>query len=111
VAFGKKAQVCGCLVGPKVDEEPENVFKVSSRLNSTWGGALVDFVRGARYLEILESERLVENARIVGAHLLAGLTALQDELGGLMSNARGLGLMIAFDLPDRAARDKAQTRL
>jgi L-lysine 6-transaminase len=108
VAFGKKTQVCGCLVGPRVDEEPENVFKVSSRLNSTWGGSLVDMVRGARYLEIIESERLVDNARIVGARLLAGLTELQRELGGLITNARGLGLMIAFDLPDREAREKAQ---
>jgi L-lysine 6-transaminase len=111
LAFGKKTQVCGCLVGPRVDEEPDNVFKVSSRLNSTWGGSLVDLVRGARYLEIIESERLVENARTVGARLLAGLSELQKEQGGLMTNARGLGLMIAFDLPDRATRDKAQATL
>jgi L-lysine 6-transaminase len=111
VAFGKKTQVCGCLVGPRVDEEPENVFKVSSRLNSTWGGSLVDMVRGARYLEIIESERLVENARVVGSRLLAGLTELQGELGGLMTNARGLGMMIAFDLPDRETREKAQARI
>jgi len=39
LAFGKKTQVCGFLAGPKVDEEPENVFKVPSRINSTWGAA------------------------------------------------------------------------
>lgn len=111
LAFGKKTQVCGCLVGPRVDEEPNNVFKVSSRLNSTWGGALVDLVRGARYLEIIESEHLVENARIVGERLLAGLTALEKERGGLMTGTRGLGLMIAFDVPDRETRDKVQTQL
>jgi L-lysine 6-transaminase len=110
LAFGKKTQVCGCLVGPRVDEEPDNVFMVSSRLNSTWGGSLVDLVRGARYLEIIESERLVENARTVGARLLSGLNELQKERG-VMTNARGLGLMIAFDLPDRALRDKAQAKL
>ena len=27
VAFGKKTQVCGCLAGPRVDEEPQNVFQ------------------------------------------------------------------------------------
>ena len=47
LAFGKKMQVCGMLAGPRIDEEPENVFKVSSRLNSTWGGNLVDMVRSA----------------------------------------------------------------
>jgi L-lysine 6-transaminase len=84
---------------------------VSSRINSTWGGNLVDMVRCARYLEIIDSERLVDNARVVGDHLLAGLAELQDELGGLMSQARGRGLMIAFDLPDADMQKKAQARL
>ena len=83
VAFGKKTQVCGCLVGPRVDEEPENVFKVSSRINSTWGGGLTDMVRCRRYLEIIDEDRLVENARVVGDHLLDGpARASSSELGG-----------------------------
>src|SRR5262249_56106941 len=45
LAFGKKAQVCGMIAGARLDEEPENVFRVSSRINSTWGGNLVDMVR------------------------------------------------------------------
>lgn len=111
LAFGKKAQVCGCMVGPKIDEEPQNVFRVSSRINSTWGGGLTDMVRSARFLEIIEQEALLENARRVGAHLLAGLRGVEGELGGLMTNARGRGLMIAFDLPDTAARNRAQDLL
>jgi L-lysine 6-transaminase len=111
LAFGKKTQVCGCLVGPKVDQEPENVFKVSSRINSTWGGGLTDMVRFQRYLEIIDSERLVENAARTGEHLLGGLRKLQDELGGLMTNARGRGLMIAFDLPSPELRKKAHERI
>jgi L-lysine 6-transaminase len=111
VAFGKKTQVCGCLVGPRVDEEPENVFKVPSRINSTWGGALVDMVRCARFLEIIEEDRLVENARVQGERLLAGLLSLQDELGGKMTNARGRGLMIAFDLGTKELRDRAMDRM
>jgi L-lysine 6-transaminase len=107
LAFGKKTQVCGCLVGPKVNEEPENVFKVGSRINSTWGGNLVDMVRFERFLEIIEEDRLVENARLVGEHLLAGLRRLEAELSPLVSNARGRGLMIAFDLPTPELRDKA----
>lgn len=111
VAFGKKMQVCGCMVGPRVDEEPENVFRVSSRINSTWGGGLTDMVRGARYLEIIHEDRLVENARVAGERLLEGLQALERELGGLMTNARGRGLMIAFDLPSAELRDRAQDRM
>ena len=111
LSFGKKTQVCGCMVGPKLDEEPQNVFKVSSRVNSTWGGGLTDMVRFGRFLEIIDEERLVENARVVGEHLLTGLQKLQGELGGLMSNARGRGLMIAFDLPTPELRGKAQAKI
>jgi len=111
LAFGKKTQVCGCMAGPRVDEEPQNVFKVPSRINSTWGGGLTDMIRFGRYLEVIGEDRLVDNARVVGAHLLRGLEGVQAELGGLMSNARGRGLMIAFDLPSPEARDKAHKRL
>ena len=111
LAFGKKMQICGCLVGPKVDEEPENVFKVPSRINSTWGGGLTDMVRSARFLEIIQEDRLVENARVVGDHLLRGLEGVQHDLGGIMSNARGRGLMIAFDLPTPELRKKAHETL
>jgi L-lysine 6-transaminase len=111
LAFGKKAQVCGCLAGPRVDEEPQNVFKVPSRINSTWGGGLTDMIRCGRYLEVIDEDRLVDNARVVGEHLLRGLEGVQAELGGVMTNARGRGLMIAFDLPSPEARDKAHKRL
>ncbi len=111
LAFGKKVQVCGCMVGPKVDEEPENVFKVSSRINSTFGGGLTDMVRSARYLQIIEEDGLLENARVVGERLLAGLRGLERELGGALTNARGRGLMIAFDLPTPELRGRARERM
>src|SRR5206468_11056813 len=38
MAFGKKAQVCGVMAGPRLDEVKENCFRVPSRINSTWGG-------------------------------------------------------------------------
>ena len=97
LSFGKKTQTCGCLVGPKVDREPDNVFRTKSRINSTWGGNLTDMVRFQRMLEIIEEDRLVENARVVGARLLSGLQAMEAEFPALVSNARGRGLMIAFD--------------
>ncbi|HET7746403.1 MAG TPA: L-lysine 6-transaminase [Vicinamibacteria bacterium] len=111
LAFGKKMQVCGCLVSARVDEEPDNVFKVSSRINSTWGGGLTDMVRSARYLEVIEEERLVDNARVAGERLLRGLADLQAEMDGRMTNARGRGLMIAFDLPSTEVRDKVHRKL
>ena len=106
VAFGKKTQVCGFLSSARIDEIKENVFNVSSRLNSTWGGTLVDMVRSGRYLEIMAEEKLLENAATRGAELLAGLDGMQREFPDHVSNARGKGLMCAFDLRDTALRDK-----
>jgi L-lysine 6-transaminase len=110
ISFGKKLQICGCLVGPRVDEVPDNVFKLSSRINSTWGGGLTDMVRGARYLEIVDEDGLLENAHVMGARLAAGLEALARESGGKLENPRGLGLMLAFDLATPALRDTALER-
>ncbi len=104
IAFGKKAQVCGIMAGPKVDEIRDNVFTVSSRINSTWGGNLIDMVRGAYYLEIMEKEKLVQNAATVGDYFLKGLRELGDQ-DDRVSNVRGKGLMCAFTLPDKETRN------
>jgi L-lysine 6-transaminase len=105
-AFGKKTQVCGFASNHRIDDIPDNVFKVSSRINSTWGGNLVDMIRSARYLEIIDEENLIENARVVGEHLQARLRELAEEFPGVMTNVRGRGLFIAFDLPDKETRDR-----
>lgn len=99
IAFGKKMQVCGIMGGAKVREIANNVFEEKSRINSTWGGTLVDMVRAQRYLEIIREDRLVENAKDVGEYLLSKL----KELG--LENARGKGLMCAFDMPSAKERD------
>lgn len=104
IAFGKKSQVCGIIVGPRIDEVPDNVFHLSSRINSTWGGNLVDMVRGQRYLEIIAEDGLVENAAKMGKLLLAGMTQIADK-SDLIDNVRGQGMFLAFDLPDPRARD------
>ncbi len=98
MSFGKKMQVCGIVVGPRVDEVPDNVFHTSSRINSTWGGSLVDMVRATRYLEIIDEDRLVENAAATGSYLQSRLheMASRDER---ITAVRGLGLWCAFDLP------------
>lgn len=104
ICFGKKAQVCGILAGDRVDEVETNCFKVSSRINSTWGGNLVDMVRFGRILNIIEEDKLVENAATVGNYLLTRLEALSEQYEYL-SNPRGLGLLCAIDLPDGHSRD------
>ncbi len=106
VAFGKKAQVCGIMASRRIDLVENNVFIESSRINSTWGANLVDMVRCQRYLEIIEDEKLVENAHIVGKYFLDKLLSLQEKYPNLLSNVRGRGLFIAFDLPAEYIRDQ-----
>lgn len=111
VSFGKKLQVCGITAGGRVDEVPDNVFHVSSRINSTWGGNLTDMVRSRRILEVIESENLMANAVSQGEHMLGHLQELAERHRGLVENPRGLGLMCALSLPSAALRDEVLTKL
>ncbi len=110
VAFGKKLQVCGIMAGGRVDDVPDNVFKVSGRINSTWGGNLTDMVRSRRILEIIEADDLIENAVQRGAELGAGLHWMADR-HEVIGNPRGLGIMRAITMPNRQIRDRVLTRL
>jgi L-lysine 6-transaminase len=111
LAFGKKTQVCGIMVSNRVDEVKENVFNVPSRLNSTWGGNLVDMLRCQKYLEIIEEEHLVKNAETQGRRLLQGLEAIEMKYPQKVSNARGRGLMCAFDSTTPQKRDELKEKL
>lgn len=108
-SFGKKSQVCGIAATERVDEI-DSVFKVPSRINSTWGGNLVDMVRATRYIELIEQDGLLANASAVGEKLLGVLRAIERDVPAV-TNARGRGLMCAFDLPDPATRDRLQKTL
>ncbi len=110
VAFGKKTQVCGVMAGGRVDDVPDNVFRTSSRINSTWGGSLTDMVRARRILEVVESDGLVDRAKALEPVLLGLLRGLADRHPAV-THVRGRGLMCAFSLPDAALRDAVLTRL
>ena len=111
VAFGKKTQVCGIMAGRRVDEVTDNVFNVSSRINSTWGGNLVDMVRSRRILEVVEADQLFAHAARLGAHLRSALDELAVEFPDVVHDVRGSGLMCAFSLPTTAQRDALLTAL
>jgi L-lysine 6-transaminase len=104
MSFGKKTHICGFMAGTRIDDILDNVFKKGSRINSTFGGNLVDMVRSKRIFEIIHEDNLVENARVQGEYLLNQLNDLTQEFPKITSNPRGRGLMCAFDL------DTAQNR-
>ncbi len=109
-SFGKKTQVCGIAATTRVDDV-DSVFKIPSRINSTWGGNLVDMVRCTRYIEIIEQENLLANAASTGKYVLGTLEAIAAEFPGKMFNIRGRGLMCAFDLASPESRDQLRKHL
>ncbi|HET8598797.1 MAG TPA: L-lysine 6-transaminase [Segeticoccus sp.] len=111
IAFAKKAQLGGIMAGRRVDDVPDNVFHVPSRINSTWGGGLADMVRSQKLLEIIEETGAVENAAAMGRVLLEQLQDLAKRHPETVSNARGRGLLCAIDLPDAATRSTVLARL
>lgn len=109
--FGKKTQVCGFASSERIFDIDDNVFTVSSRINSTWGGNLTDMVRSQRYLEVIDEENLVGNAASVGKFILDRLAGMADDKASGISNVRGRGLMIAFDLASGEQRDQLLEKL
>lgn len=61
-------------------------------------------VRFGRILNVIEEDNLVDNAAKVGKYLLSRLETMADN-HEYLSNARGLGLMCASDLPDSHSRN------
>jgi L-lysine 6-transaminase len=109
--FGKKSQVCGIASNRRIDSVEDNVFHESSRINSTWGGNLVDMVRCGKYLDVMVDENILENVRSQGETLMKGLTNLHEKYPEQISNVRGKGLMCAFDLPSSETRDRMITEI
>jgi L-lysine 6-transaminase len=104
ITFGKKAQIGGIATSERINEV-DSVFKISSRINSTFGGNLTDMVRATQYLKIIKDENLVENAAIQGEYILVQFENLSKKYPQ-MTNIRGRGLFVAFDLPTTKERDE-----
>lgn len=111
IVFGKKSQVCGMIAGPRLDEVEGHVFAEESRINSTFGGDLTDMTRSARFLQIIQEDNLIEHTAKMGKIMMDGLWGLAEDSKGKMSNVRGRGLMIAFDLANQEDRDASIDRM
>ena len=100
MAFGKKAQACGVMAGPRLDEVKDNAFRLPSRLNSTWGGNFTDMVRSTHFMHIIENENLVENARDGRTHF----EIAAHDCGGISDHDRGARSRLVHRL--RSARSE-----
>lgn len=68
---------------------------------TTYGGTPLACAVALRVLEVIEREKLADNAREQGAFLKAGLEALAGRYPGVIRQVRGLGLMLGFELAPR----------
>ena len=107
--FGKKTQVCGIFVNDRIDDV-DNCFKVSSRINSTFGGNLVDMVRATQFIRIIQDDNLLAHAKSIGSKMLSYLQPMTKKYDQL-TNLRECGTWVAFDLPDTDARNKFHATL
>jgi 4-aminobutyrate aminotransferase-like enzyme len=74
---------------------------------STFGGNPVACVAAKATIELIEEERLMENAEVVGRHFRAGLEALKEK-HAIIGDVRGMGLMQGIELvKDRKTKEPA----
>jgi acetylornithine aminotransferase/acetylornithine/N-succinyldiaminopimelate aminotransferase len=71
---------------------------------TTYGGGPLACAVALKVLEVIERERLDENARNMGEILMAGLERLADEYPEVIGSVRGLGLMLGFELTPNIAK-------
>lgn len=110
-AFGKKAQVCGVAARHDFRAGKDSVFSVASRINSTWGGNSADYVRSEHTIRTILLNDYIGNAARRGAELKKGLEKIAERHSNIISNARGQGLMCAFDLRDTNLRNAMYNEL
>lgn len=65
---------------------------------STYGGSPLACAVALKILEVVEKEKLADNAREMGEYLKSGLTKLAQKYPRVLNGARGLGLMLGIEL-------------
>jgi 4-aminobutyrate aminotransferase len=76
-----------------------------SALSSTWGGgSRIDMAVGARIIDVIRQDKLLENATRLGNILKKELQEMVGKKG--IVDVRGLGLMIGLEFDTRSRREK-----
>ncbi|WP_437780265.1 aminotransferase class III-fold pyridoxal phosphate-dependent enzyme [Sorangium sp. So ce1097] len=99
VCFGKKMQMGGFFATAAYD------VAQFGRMYQTRNGDRARAAVALATLRAIESEDLLANVRATGRHFLSRLEELCERYPALVSEPRGRGFLLAFDLPTTAARD------
>ena len=87
--MGNGFPVAGIIVAPHI--KPKHF-----QLGTTFGGNHLACAAALAVLEVIEEEKLMGNAVMIGKYLRDELSAIPQ-----LENVRGRGLMIGFDVPDK----------
>jgi acetylornithine aminotransferase len=89
----------GVIISPEFKPE-------YGQLGTTFGGNHLGCAAALAVIDVMEEEKLVENARIVGEHLMEKLLELKKENSHIV-DVRGRGLMIGIelDIPHKQVRE------
>lgn len=99
MACGKALQV-GAAVTSREYAPPEK-----GAVSSTWGGGhRIDMAVGARMIEVIKRDKLMISAKRMGAYLMKRLEEIA-EAHDILTEVRGLGLMIGAEIKNKEARD------
>ena len=101
--IGNGAPLGAVVTTPKIAQA------LSQRIHfNTFGGNPVVCAQGMTVLEIIEREKLQENALKIGNQLLAGLNRLKEK-HNVIGDVRGKGLMLGVELvKDRKTKEPAK---
>jgi len=99
MATAKALQV-GAAVTSRKYAPPEK-----GAVSSTWGGGhRIDMAAGARIIDVIKRDKLMLNAKRMGAYFAKRLAEIRKE-HGVITEVRGLGLMLAAEIQTKEARD------
>jgi 4-aminobutyrate aminotransferase/(S)-3-amino-2-methylpropionate transaminase len=104
VCFGKKMQMGGFFATPAYD------ISQFGRMYQTRNGDRARALLGLATLRTIAADGLLANVRETGAHFLTRLQDLATAFPTLVTEPRGKGFLLAFDLPSPALRDEFNTR-
>ena len=98
----------GCPLGAVVTT-PKIAETLTQRIHfNTFGGNPVVCAQGKAVLEVIEKEKLQQNALTIGNRILDGLNKLRDK-HNLIGDVRGKGLMLGIELvKDRTSKEPAK---
>jgi 4-aminobutyrate aminotransferase len=87
--------------------KPEIAASFKGLQISTFGGNPVTSVAAKAVIDVIEEDRLMDNAHTVGTHFRQGLEGLKDKYD-LIGDVRGMGLMQGLELvKDRKTKEPA----